>query len=174
MGVEIERKYLVIDETWRSGVRRSIPIQQGYFCRSPLMRARIRVFGDQGFITLKSEPGTLARLEFEYEIPKAEAVEIIRQFSIEPIIAKTRHEIMYDGIMWVVDVFEGSNAGLVLAEVELEHVEQKVAVPSWAGDEVTEDRRYGNSNLARFPFVTWETTMAPATTPTTTYPGRPR
>ena len=88
MAIEIERKFLVCDDSWRQGSQRSARIEQGYFCRTPLLRARIRIFGDKGYITLKSEPGTLTRYEFEYEIPKSEAIEIITRFSIEPIIAK--------------------------------------------------------------------------------------
>ena len=84
MAIEIERKFLVRDDSWRQGSQRSVRIEQGYFCRTPLLRARIRIFGDKGYITLKSEPGTLTRYEFEYEIPKAEAIEIITRFSIEP------------------------------------------------------------------------------------------
>ena len=156
MAIEIERKFLVRDDSWRQDSQRSARIEQGYFCRTPLMRARIRIFGDKGYITLKSEPGTLRRYEFEYEIPKSEAIEIITRFSIEPIIAKTRHEVPYEGAVWHVDVFEGANTGLVVAEVELEHEAQKIVMPPWAGEEVTGDRRYGNSHLARYPFVMWK------------------
>ena len=97
----------------------------------------------------------MTRYEFEYEIPKSEAIEIITRFSIEPIIAKTRHEVPYEGAVWHVDVFEGANTGLVVAEVELEYEARKIVMPPWAGEEVTGDRRYGNSHLARYPFVTW-------------------
>src|SRR6478735_6634243 len=86
MAIEIERKFLVRNDSWRQGSQRSARIEQGYFCRTPLLRARIRIFGDKGYITLKSEPGKLTRYEFEYEIPKKEATEIIGRFSIEPII----------------------------------------------------------------------------------------
>ena len=155
MAIEIERKFLVRDDSWRSSSQRSARIEQGYFCRTPLLRARIRIFEDKGYITLKSEPGKLTRYEFEYEIPKSEAIEIITRFSIEPIITKTRHEVPYEGALWHVDVFEGANAGLVVAEVELEYEEQKIVIPPWAGEEVTGDHRFGNSHLARYPFVTW-------------------
>ena len=120
MAIEIERKFLVRDDSWRPGSTRSARIEQGYFSRTPLLRARIRIFGDKAYITLKSEPGTLTRYEFEYEIPKNEAIEIITRFSIEPIVVKTRHEVPYEGLVWHVDVFEGPNTGLVLAEVELQ------------------------------------------------------
>jgi adenylate cyclase len=155
MAIEIERKFLVRDDSWQQGTRRSVFIEQGYFCRTPLMRARIRISGDKGYVTLKSEPGKLTRYEFEYEIPKKEALEIITRFSIEPIITKTRHEVPYADRLWAVDVFEGANSGLVVAEVELESETQNIVKPSWVGEEVTFDHRYGNSHLARYPFVTW-------------------
>jgi adenylate cyclase len=84
------------------GAQWSIPIRQGYFCRTALLRARIRIFGDKGFVTPRVN-GTSTRYEFEYEIPKNEAIEIITRFSIEPIIAKTRYEVPYEGVLWVVD-----------------------------------------------------------------------
>ncbi|MGJ4856241.1 CYTH domain-containing protein [Labrys sp. KB_33_2] len=162
MAVEIERKFLVRNDDWRQQVRGSAIIRQGYFCRTPLLRARIRIYGDKGFITLKSEPGTRTRHEFEYEIPQADAVEIIRRFSIEPLVSKTRHDVHHGGLGWAVDVFTGANDGLVLAEVELEHEDQPVSLPGWVGEEVTGDRRYGNSNLARFPFTSWSEEALPA------------
>lgn len=156
MALEIERKFLIRNNSWRELAKGSARILQGYFARTPLLRARIRIYRDKGFITLKSEPGVLVRHEYEYEIPKADAEEMIRQFSIEPIITKTRYDVPYGGIVWAVDVFEGSNSGLVLAEAELKSADQALDVPPWAGREVTNDRRYGNSNLARYPFITWD------------------
>jgi adenylate cyclase len=156
MALEIERKFLTRGDTWRQASTGSARIVQGYFARTPLLRARIRIYGDKGFITLKSEGGQLVRHEYEYEIPKAEAVEMIKQFSIEPMISKIRHNVPYEGVVWAVDVFEGANRGLVLAEAELKHADQELALPPWVGEEVTKDRRYGNSNLARYPFVTWD------------------
>jgi adenylate cyclase len=156
MALEIERKFLIRDDSWLLASTGSARILQGYFARTPLVRARIRIYGDKGFITLKSEGGTLVRHEYEYEIPKADAVEMIEQFSIEPVIVKVRYDVPFEGIIWAVDVFEGANTGLVMAEAELQKREQKLALPQWVGREVTEDRRYGNSNLARHPFVTWD------------------
>jgi adenylate cyclase len=155
MALEIERKFLVLNDDWRATVERATPIRQGYFCRTPLMCARIRVLGDQGFITIKSEHGSLVRHEFEYEIPKPDAIEMINRFCIEPIIAKTRHSVTYHGNLWTIDVFEGANTGLVVAEVELTDAAQSVALPPWAGADVTSDKRYGNANLASNPFTTW-------------------
>ncbi|CCB65731.1 CYTH domain-containing protein [Hyphomicrobium sp. B1] len=156
MALEIERKFLIHDASWREAVTGSERILQGYFARTPLLRARIRIYGDKGYITLKSEPGMLVRHEYEYEIPKADAVEMIKQFSVEPIISKMRYDVPYGGVVWSVDVFEGANKGLVLAEAELKSPDQALALPQWAGREVTNDRRYGNSNLARYPFITWD------------------
>jgi adenylate cyclase len=156
MALEIERKFLTRDDTWKASATGSARILQGYFARTPLLRARIRIYGEKGFITLKSEGGKLVRHEYEYEIPKAEAVEMIKQFSIEPIITKTRFDVPYEDIVWAVDVFDGTNSGLVLAEAELNSPDQKISLPPWAGREVTNDRRYGNSSLARYPFITWD------------------
>jgi adenylate cyclase len=160
MAIEIERRFLVAGDDWRPDVFKVTPIQQGYFARTPLLRARIRVFGDQGFVTLKSTTrdkgaASIVRHEYEYEIPKADAVEMIREFSLEPLITKSRNNIVYEGKLWSIDVFEGANKGLVLAEVELGHVDEVISIPPWAAREVTGDLRYGNSSLARFPFITW-------------------
>ena len=155
MAVEIERKFRVRDDSWRQNVRRSMHIRQGYFARTPRLRGRIRIFGDKGFITFKSEPGVVSRYEFEYEIPKHEAEEMISRFNIEPMITKTRHDVPFAGLTWEVDVFEGANAGLVVAELELRDEGQAFEKPPWVGEDVTNDRRYGNSSLARHPFVTW-------------------
>lgn len=155
MALEIERKFLVRNDSWKAAVTGSAHILQGYFARTPLLRARIRIYGEKGFITLKSEAGVLVRHEYEYEIPKADAIEMIKQFSIEPIITKVRYDVPYKDVAWAVDVFEGANSGLVVAEAELKRADQQLALPSWAGREVTNDRRYGNSALARYPFITW-------------------
>jgi adenylate cyclase len=171
MALEIERKFLIRDDSWKSGATGSAHILQGYFARTPLLRARIRIYGDKGFITLKSEGGKLIRHEYEYEIPRTEAVEMIKQFSIEPIITKTRHDVPYDGVVWAVDVFEGANTGLVLAEAELNSADQALSLPPWAGREVTNDRHYGNSSLARYPFITWDNGNPPDEEDDTKYEG---
>ncbi len=155
MAIEIERKFLIKDDQWRDYATAATTIQQGYFSSTPFMRARVRILGDKGFITLKSQPGTVLRHEFEYEIPLGDAFEIIQRFNIEPIVSKTRYDVMHRENLWVVDVFGGMNAGLVVAEIELNTVGEKLEMPNWVGREVTADPRYGNSNLARNPFMTW-------------------
>jgi adenylate cyclase len=155
MGIEIERKFLVKSEGWRRSIVSKREIKQGYFARTPTLRARVRLLDDEGFITLKGEPGSSVRLEYEYKIPHIDAAEMIEHFSMEPTVNKTRYCVKHDGHTWSVDVFSGLNRGLVLAEVELNHPKQPVALPDWIGEEVTEDRRYGNSFLVRNPFTTW-------------------
>ena len=126
------------------------------------MRARIRLINDdKAFITLKSQPGPEMRYEYEYPIPYADAAEMIERFSMEPLIEKIRHCLPLAGLMWSIDVFEGANRGLVLAEVELGRVGQSFDLPPWTGNEVTGDTRYGNSSLARTPSSTWETSLRP-------------
>lgn len=153
MALEIERKFLVRDDSWRPHATGSTRIRQAYFAQTPILRARIRICGERAFITLKSEPGTLVRQEFEYEIPKHDAQDMMRQFSVEPVITKVRHSVPFGGVVWTVDVFEGANSGLVMAEAELRSADQPLALPAWAGREVTLDPRYGNSNLARHPYT---------------------
>lgn len=155
MALEIERKFLVRDDSWRPHATGSIRIRQAYFAQTPFLRARIRICGERAFITLKSEPGRLVRQEFEYEIPKHDAQDMMRQFGVAPVITKVRHSVPFGGVVWTVDVFEGANSGLVMAEAELKSADQPLALPAWAGREVTLDPRYGNSNLARNPCTMW-------------------
>ncbi len=157
MAIEIERRYLVNDDAWQPLVTQRFRIRQGYFARTALMRARIRLIdNDQAFITLKSQPGPEMRYEYEYPIPYGEAAEMVDRFSIEPLIDKVRHCLLWGGMTWSVDVFEGANRGLVLAEIELARVGETIDLPPWVGKEVTGDVRYGNSNPARFPYLAWE------------------
>lgn len=157
MALEIERKFVVRDDGWRQLEIGSAPIEQGYFARTPLVSARVRIYGENGYITLKSAGGkdTLSRHEFEYKIPATDAAEMIRQFSIEAPIRKVRYDVPFGGNIWTVDVFEDANAGLVLAEIELESADQAITLPRWVGEEVTNDPRFENSSLARSPFTTW-------------------
>ncbi|WP_334176914.1 CYTH domain-containing protein [Pseudoxanthobacter sp.] len=155
MALEIERKFLVSSDDWRNEVRSATPIRQGYFVRTPMVVARIRVMGDKAFITVKGAVSDRVRHEFEYEIPHKDAEEMLKLFHAEPVIEKTRHEILHDGSVWVVDEFAGPNEGLVLVEIELTDPDQPFSRPRWLGQEVTGDPRYQNSNLVRAPYCTW-------------------
>ena len=154
---EIERKFLVVGAGWK-GLGPATPIRQGYLSIDPERVVRVRVAGEKAFITIKgrlSELGARVRAEFEYPIPRAEAEALLIAHCLQPLIEKRRHQISHRGAQWVVDEFEGANAGLVMAEIELEHADQAVELPDWAGTEVTADPRYQNSSLVRHPFREW-------------------
>ncbi len=153
MGQEIERKFLVLSERWRVGSTSTV-IKQGYFSRDPLHTARVRVAGDQAFLTIKGRRKGMVRPEFEYPIPLVDAEELLRMCA-NASIEKTRHVVWFEGMRWEVDEFHGQNAPLVLAEIELKEENQGFARPPWLGQEVTTDKRYYNSRLFSFPYATW-------------------
>lgn len=150
MPVEIERKFLVMHDGWRT----SEPGQryhQGYLCKGEIT-VRVRRTETRGFLTIKGGSNGRIRPEFEYEIPIGEAIELLR-LCHQPLIEKVRHEVWHAGMVWQVDEFAGANAGLIIAEIELSHPEQSVVLPDWIGEEVTSDERYRNSHLACAPRV---------------------
>ena len=155
MGVEIERKFLVDKDSdaWR---RDGEIFRQGYLSTHKGRTVRIRVRGERGFITVKGLAEGLRRVEFEYEIPKAEATAMLERLCEQPIIEKTRYHVPYGAHLWEVDAFHGANAGLVVAEIELGQPEEEFEKPSWLGAEVTGQARYFNSRLVKEPYSTWE------------------
>lgn len=155
MGVEIERKFLVRSAAWRDGVQRSRPIVQGYLAAGARAGVRVRVAGDQAWITIKGRRSGIARAEFEYPVPAAEARQMLEQLAEGESVRKTRHWVEHAGQVWEVDEFEGENRGLVLAEIELERIDQEFAHPPWLGAEVSEDPRYYNAYLAQHPYRSW-------------------
>lgn len=154
MPQEIERKFLVKGESWRKPARGQ-RYRQGYLSTHPDRAVRVRVGGEQAFLTIKGRTKGATRLEFEYAILLAEANDMLDALCERPLIDKTRYEIEYGGLKWEVDEFHGENHGLVLAEVELEHEDQQIAKPDWLGEEVTHDPRYYNANLIKQPYSTW-------------------
>lgn len=152
MALEIERKFLVIGTQWRTGT--GTPLVQGYLNRDPQRTVRIRVAGTQAFITVKGLSRGAQRAEFEYEIPVTDAHQLLT-LCLEPTIEKIRYHVPFEGFIWDVDEFGGVNSGLVVAEIELQSVDQPFARPPWLGEEVTHDRRYFNSSLAEHPYSTW-------------------
>ncbi len=154
MGKEIERKFLVKDNTWRgqdSGKR----YRQGYLSTVKERTVRVRTAGDKAYLTIKGITVGASRNEYEYEIPVADANEMLNQLCERPLIEKTRYRIQHDGLVWEVDEFEAENRGLITAEVELKDEHQSVTLPAWVGEEVTGDPRYFNANLVAKPFTTW-------------------
>lgn len=149
MGIEIERKFLAANDGWRQLVQRRQELRQGYLTTGGGgVTVRVRSVDDQrGFITIKSGGSALARAEFEYEIPIADARQLLA-LSRGTQIDKTRHSLTVPGGDWVVDEFRGRHAGLVIVEVELESPTGPLDLPDWLGDEVTGDPQYYNSSLA--------------------------
>jgi CYTH domain-containing protein len=154
MGIEIERKFLVKNNTWRSEAV-GIDYCQGYLSRKPEITVRVRTEGEKAFLTIKGPSEGISRPEFEYEIPFHEAQELQR-LCTTPLIKKRRYRILHEGKIWEVDEFHGENEGLIVAEIELHHPQEPIALPSWAGEEVSHDPRYYNSNLAVHPFSKWK------------------
>ncbi len=154
MAQEIERKFLVKNDSWRgqdSGKR----YRQGYLSTVKERTVRVRIAGDKGFLTIKGITVGASRPEYEYEIPVADANEMLDQLCERPLIEKTRYRIPHTGLVWEIDEFEGENRGLISAEVELKDEHQSVELPAWIGQEVTGDPRYFNANLVAKPFTTW-------------------
>ena len=155
MATEIERKFLVRGDAWRADAHHRQRLQQGYLASSERGSVRVRIGGDTACLNVKGASVGASRLEFEYAVPLEDARQMLRELCRPPIIEKTRYLVRHRGEEWAVDVFAGDNAGLVVAEIELEHEAQAVALPDWAGEEVTHDVRYYNSNLAITPFNRW-------------------
>lgn len=152
MGVEIERKFRVADTFRPTGI--GIEMTQGYLSRDPNKTVRIRTAGIQGFLTIKGKTEGARRLEYEYEIPLAEAQELLALCD-EPLVEKTRYVENYAGHAWEVDVFHGANAGLIVAEIELASETEAFALPPWIGVEVTGLKRYYNAALIAHPYGVW-------------------
>jgi adenylate cyclase len=155
MGREIERKFLVVGDSWRAGAR-GRRFSQGYLCGGPPAAVRVRIDGDRAFLNIKQAILGIARDEFEYEIPVADAEAILARLCIGQRIEKTRYIVRYGGLDWEVDEFTGDNLGLIVAEIELDDERQALDLPPWAGEEVSHDVRYYNSSLAVHPYREWK------------------
>jgi adenylate cyclase len=155
VATEIERKFLVAKENLaRIQPERSVRMRQGYLSRAPGRTVRVRIEDDRAFLTIKGRASGLARPEFEYEIPLADASALL-EMADGPLVEKVRHYVPFGGLVWEVDEFFGDNEGLVVAEVELSREDQAFEKPDFVGAEVTSDPRYLNSRLAVEPYSTW-------------------
>jgi adenylate cyclase len=148
MGLEVERKFLVIADKWRLLTK---PLgeeyRQGYLVSTPEKTIRVRITPMTAFLTIKGKSMGISRSEFEYEIPISEAIELLEQFSISEL-RKVRYKVKHDNHLWEVDEFEGKHKGLILAEIELKDEAESFSIPDWVGQEVSGDERYYNSYLA--------------------------
>ncbi|MCW0483035.1 CYTH domain-containing protein [Gaoshiqia sediminis] len=154
MPLEIERKFLVKADFVPKNAR-AIPMVQAYLCADPQRTVRVRIAGNLAWLTVKGGLTGNSRPEFEYAIPAEEAREMMK-LAVGFPVEKVRYEIWVNGKKWEVDIFEGMNQGLMLAEVELDTENESVTLPDWVGEEVSGDMRYHNSRLSEFPFTRWE------------------
>ena len=154
MGTEIERKFLLRDDSWRRGAT-GTRYRQGYLNSAKERTVRVRTIDDTGFLTVKGITVGASRAEYEYEIPADDARQMLDTLCERPLIEKTRFKVEHEGLIWEIDEFFGDNEGLVVAEVELRSADQAFRTPPWAGQEVTGDPRYFNSNLVKHPYRTW-------------------
>jgi hypothetical protein len=154
MGTEIERKFLLRDESWRTGASGTF-YRQGYLNSSKERTVRIRTAGDKAFLTIKGLAVGATRAEYEYPIPLDECNAMLDTLAEKPLIEKKRYKIKCGDLIWEIDEFFGDNKGLIVAEVELQSEGQMIDKPSWVCDEVSGDPRYFNSNLIKHPFTKW-------------------
>jgi adenylate cyclase len=154
MGIEIERKFL-IDTDKLPALHNGCTIKQGYIQTVDHTTVRVRIRNEEAFLTIKGKSVGASRLEFEYPIPLEDANVMLDNLCQTSVIDKTRYLVEYEGHVWEVDVFEGSNKGLVVAEVELDSEDEAFSLPSWVTQEVTDDIRYFNSNLIENPYLNW-------------------
>jgi adenylate cyclase len=155
MAVEIERKFLVLNDDWRTSADQGRAIRQGYLAGNERSSVRVRVDGDVANINIKSATLGIRRLEYEYTIPIDDANEMLNNLCQGAQIEKTRYHVDVSGHLWEVDVFAGNNQGLVVAEIELSNEDEVFPVPSWAGEDVSHDPRYYNVSLIKDPYKDW-------------------
>ncbi|PIE00399.1 MAG: adenylate cyclase [Thiothrix nivea] len=155
MATEIEHKFLLANEGWRQQIIRSVAYRQGYLSNNKSASVRIRIAGDTANINIKGMTIGVQRSEYEYPVPLADANEMLDQLCLRPLIEKVRHFVEYGGKIWEIDEFGGDNAGLVVAEVELEAVGEDFELPHWAGDDISGIERYYNVALIHYPFSQW-------------------
>ena len=154
MGIEIERKFLV-DVNKLPTLNNGYKIKQGYIQTVDRTTVRVRIRDKEAFLTLKGKNVGASRLEFEYPIPLEDANDMLTNLCQTSFIEKTRYLVKHEGHVWEVDIFEGSNKGLVVAEVELGSENETFSLPNWVTKEVTDDMRYFNSNLILNPYTKW-------------------
>lgn len=151
--LEIERKFLVKSNFWKPSDE-GVEIKQGYLSVDPGRVVRVRIAGENAFLTVKGKPNGIVRAEFEYEIPKNHAEDLMKMCLDFPV-EKIRYKEKIADLVWEIDVFKGENEGLIMAEVELTDENQKVDLPKWIGMEVSSDSRYYNALLSKKPYSTW-------------------
>ena len=159
MAKEIERKFLVINDQWQENIQRQSHYLQGYLANSSTSSIRIRISDDKANLNIKSATLDITRDEYDYEIPLSEAKEMLENLCEKPILEKTRYFVQHHGHVWEIDVFSRDNEGLVVAEIELASADEEFIKPRWLGDDVSDDPRYYNVCLVKYPFNRWHEPM---------------
>ncbi|MEX1045390.1 MAG: CYTH domain-containing protein [Chthoniobacterales bacterium] len=154
MGTEIERKFLVKDDSWRRDAGPGILLRQGYLAAGEGLSVRVRTDGQRAWLTVKGPSEGLSRAEFEYAVPTEDAAALLGLCGAR-LVEKRRHRLEHSGHLWEIDEFLGANAGLIMAEVELRQADQAVAQPDWVGPEVSGDKRFENASLSQSPYGVW-------------------
>lgn len=155
MATEIERKFLVRDESWRSSSSHKTEIIQGYLANTDRGSIRVRISGDRANLNIKSMTLGVTRKEYDYPIPARDARAMLEDLCMRPLIEKTRYHVEYNGHTWEIDEFHGDNAGLIVAELEVAHKDEAFDPPPWLGEEVSDDPRYYNVCLVQHPYSSW-------------------
>lgn len=155
MATEIERKFLVKDDSWRDSSTHSREIIQGYLANTERGSIRVRLAGETASLNIKSMTLGVTRTEYDYAIPAGDARAMLHNLCMKPLIEKTRHYVKHGGHTWEIDEFTGANAGLVVAELELDAHDEPFRQPPWLGEEVSHDPRYYNVCLVEHPFSEW-------------------
>ncbi|WP_428357048.1 CYTH domain-containing protein [Methyloprofundus sp.] len=155
MAIEIERKFLLANDNWRPLVSKSIVYRQGYLNSDEHSSVRVRVSDDTAKLNIKSATIGATRQEYEYDIPAEDAHELLSTLCQKPLVEKTRHIVVIKQHTWEIDEFSGENQGLIVAEIELSQEDEAFEKFDWVGQEVTEDVRYYNNQLAKQPYTSW-------------------
>ena len=159
MGFEIERKFLLKSNTWKELADKGQMIKQGYLNLDLESTVRVRILNSRGFLTIKGKSVKTTRVEYEYEIPFQDAMDLLKLCD-KTIIEKTRYEVRENGSTWEIDIFKGANKGLEVAEIELNDEHEVITLPEWIGKEISDDARYYNSNLISQPFCVWKNKLS--------------
>ena len=153
MAKEIERKFLVNQKAWTKQGD-ALAITQGYISVDPERTVRVRIIGSEAYLTIKGKTSGITRDEFEYPIPLADAMDLLKM-TIYPPLEKIRHHVNFEGKLWEVDEFLGANSGLMIAEIELLNENEALTKPTWIAEEVSGNKQYYNSSLVKYPFNEW-------------------
>ena len=155
MGTEIERKFLITGDAWRAAATKVVEIRQGYLATSSDCSVRVRISRDEARLNIKSAMLAIQRQEFDYAIPQEDAHDMLETLCGGRAVSKTRYYVPHAGHVWEVDEFSGANTGLIVAELELDAVDEAFDKPDWIGEDVSDERRYYNVRLIDHPYSEW-------------------